>query len=104
MPRLKQHIANSRERTGQTFEELHKWIDEPQEYLEVDHRAERHSTFYIPAVRKKFGDDAVKEFLLHIAEDYQETADKWNRKCKECGELTYNSYDYCIRCYKKQKK
>lgn len=103
IPRLKQHMANSQKRTGKTFEQLHKWVDEPQKYLWVDHRVERHSTFYIPVVRDLFGDNAIKEFLLHIAEDYEETANKWNRTCKDCGEFTYNSYERCIKCYKKIK-
>tara|TARA_Y100000031_G_C8120029_1_gene337733 strand:- start:551 stop:847 length:297 start_codon:yes stop_codon:yes gene_type:complete len=93
-------MINSKKRTGNTFEELHKWIDEPQKYLEIDHRAERHSTFYIPAIKELFGDKAVKEFLLHIADDYLDTAKKWDKKCKDCGKLTYNSFERCIKCYK----
>jgi hypothetical protein len=34
MPNRNTHCAISKQRTGFSFEELHKWIDEPQEYLD----------------------------------------------------------------------
>ncbi len=58
MPSLKQHCKNSKERTGQTYEELHKWMDEPKDDLGKEHRAERHDERFISEIKKSI---ALKE-------------------------------------------
>jgi len=87
MPNFKEHCKISKERTGGTFEELHKWMDEGQEYLKHDHRLERH--FYTEEYRKfieeKWGDKAVVEWLFHIAIDNMETANKFAIKSYHHG-------------------
>ncbi len=42
MPSLRVHCAISKKRTGNSFEELHKWIDELRRELEAGHRRKRH--------------------------------------------------------------
>lgn len=43
MPNLRTHYAISRQRTGYTFEELHRWIDSPSKKIGLNHRIERHA-------------------------------------------------------------
>ena len=89
MPNFKEHCKISKKRTGKTFEELHKWMDEGQEYLKHDHRLERH--FYTEEYRKfieeKWGEKAVVEWLFHIAIDNLETANKF--AVSEYGDRCY---------------
>ncbi len=84
MPNIKTHCYYSKKRTGNPFKELHEWMDEPQKILKIDHRRVRHDASYIDEVIKKFGKDAVFEFLMHISADYKSTANKWKpRKFKK---------------------
>lgn len=86
MPSLKAHKNMSKDRTGFDFEELHKWIDEPQKDLGVNHRIERHSyntgdegkikSYWDKKKGTGWGDKAVCEWLFHIAVDNMETAFK----------------------------
>ncbi|MEK6942493.1 MAG: hypothetical protein AABX00_00320 [Nanoarchaeota archaeon] len=66
-------------RTGQTFQELHQWIDEPRKWLKYNHRIERHSYTkdYEDYIKEKWGGKAVIEWLFHIALDNLETAHKF---------------------------
>ena len=80
MPNLKLHCKFSKKRTGDNYEDLHKWMDEPQKVLGIDHRRVRHDLSYIPNVKEKFGDEAVSEFLMHISADYKSSARKWGLK------------------------
>lgn len=77
MPNLKKHCKNSEDRTGKDFEDLHIWMDEPGKTLNEDHRRVRHDLSYIPTIKElfgeKYGSDAIREFLKHIAEDYLDT-------------------------------
>jgi len=85
MPDLKTHCSISKRRTGNTFEELHKWIDAYSKSLGVDHRSERH--FYTKKMEKQIydfhekkhkglGNIAVEEWLFHIALDNLHTLHK----------------------------
>jgi len=53
MPSLRIHCRISKDRTGESFKELHEWIDEPQKDLGINHRTERHNNTYIPSVKDK---------------------------------------------------
>ncbi len=80
MPSNKVHCEISEKRTkGNSYQELHKWMDEASGYIGQDHRLERH--FYTEEYRKyiaeKWGDKAVVEWLFHIAIDNLETANKF---------------------------
>ena len=74
MPSDKKHAKLSKARTGKPFIELHKWMNE--EYTNSRIQTKRHEITNIPKnieiVRGKFGDEAVKEFLYHIREDYED--------------------------------
>lgn len=85
MPSTKVHIAFSEQRTGKGFEELHKWIDQDEDGLGVNHRLKRHaynteeeSQIYNHWERKEkgLGQKAVVEWLFHIAVDNLDTAHK----------------------------
>lgn len=79
MPSVRVHCGISKQRTGQDFSELHRWIDEPRKWLKYNHRIERHSYTkdYEDYIRDKWGDKAVVEWLFHIALDNLETANKF---------------------------
>ncbi len=79
MPNLKIHCEISKRRTGDTYEELHRWMDEATEYLGHNHRLERHffTSEYKDFITKKWGPKAVVEWLFHIAIDNIETAHKF---------------------------
>ena len=70
MPPLEVHLKNSKERTGKEYEELHRWIDD-----DKAKSAEIHDISKIPEniryVREEWGEEGVKEFVLHIKEDME---------------------------------
>lgn len=104
MPDIKTHCQSSISRTNKSFEDLHKWMDEGQRYLDKDHRFERHSTSYIPYVKEKWGTEGIKEFLRHIIEDYEHTLKMYEGKCVVCNKPTWKGKKLCITCYNKLKK
>lgn len=73
MPPVKDHIKSSMRRTGKPFAELHRWLDD--EYAHANQNLVKHDIVKIPynikIIEKKFGSDAVPEFLHHIKEDYE---------------------------------
>ena len=76
MPKNSIHCAISCKRTGKTYKELHKWLDEDKADLGVSHRSKKH--FYTQKLRdevfEKFGgSEAVSEWLFHIAIDNLDT-------------------------------
>ena len=88
MPKLKIHIAISKKRTGESYEELHKWIDNNEESEGVDHRSKNH--FYTNELRKYVysnfgGHKAVSEWLFHIALDNLDTSvtNDWMHKISD---------------------
>src|SRR3989344_3212294 len=99
MPALKIHCQSSLVRTGKSYEDLHKWMDEGQEFLGIAHRKERHDNTYIPYVKEKWEKEGVLEFLQHIIEDYQDTLSKYNGKCEICGKDTWKGKKLCNSCY-----
>ena len=77
MPSNKVHCAISNKRTGEDYKELHQWIDENSDDQSVNHRSKNH--YYCEELRKlvydKFGgDEAVSEWLFHIALDNLDTS------------------------------
>ena len=79
MPNWKTHFAISTIRTGKKFEELHKWIDENKEEDKgVNHR-DNGKHVYTEENRKFVydnfgGNEAVSEWLFHIAIDSLDTS------------------------------
>ena len=73
MPPIKKHIELSLKRTGKGCRELHEWMDG--KGLSYKERAARHGISnipnFLPVIEKEFGKDAVKEYLRHIEDDYE---------------------------------
>ena len=92
MPSLKTHCAISMKRTGYDFAELHSWIDESAVTFGYDHRIERHhfNEDDKNAIKGRWGEKAVIEWLFHIAIDNLETAFKMSKQSFSYGDRTYN--------------
>jgi hypothetical protein len=99
MPSLKTHCAISKKRTGNSFEELHMWIDDPSRKLGQDHRMKRHYfndkdknliKKYWEDKGEGLGEKAIIEWLFHIAIDNLDTAFKMSKKSFSYGFKTYN--------------
>lgn len=70
MPPYPQHLETSTKRTGNSYRELHHWLDnDPEKEI----KSERHNldklSENIEFVNASWGDEAVIEFLQHIVED-----------------------------------
>jgi len=83
MPKNSVHCAISKKRTDNTYQELHRWIDDNKEDRGVNHRSKNH--YYSEELRQfiydKFGgNEAVSEWLFHIALDNLDTSvnNDWN--------------------------
>jgi glutaredoxin 2 len=67
MPNIESHIKKSIERTGKTYDEIHKWIDDP------EHKDERHDITRVLEFGRmfedKFGKEAAQEYVQHLADD-----------------------------------
>ncbi len=68
MPPYTKHLETSAERTGNDYQQLHDWLDNHPE-----HKAARHDLGALAAnrayVSSTWGDTAVTELFLHVAED-----------------------------------
>ena len=103
MPSFKTHCAISKKRTGRSFSELHRWIDESTKNLGVDHRTKRHYynendknkiKEYWDSKGKGLGEKAIIEWLFHIAIDNLDTAFKMSRKSFSYGRKAYNLMEF----------
>ena len=68
MPPYPKHLETSAERTGNDYQQLHDWLDNY-----PDHKAARHDLAALAEnrayVKETWGEEAVAEFFLHVAED-----------------------------------
>ena len=68
MPPYPKHLETSLQRTGNDCQALHDWLDN-----HPDHKAARHDLAVLAEnrayVRETWGEEAVTEFFLHVAED-----------------------------------
>ena len=68
MPPYPKHLETSARRTGNDYQPLHDWLDN-----HPDHKAARHDLAALAEnralVQKNWGEEAVTEFFLHVAED-----------------------------------
>lgn len=68
MPPYTKHLETSTTRTGKQYQEMHDWLDNHPE-----HKAARHDLETLMEnreyVHSNWGEEAVTEFFLHIAED-----------------------------------
>lgn len=96
MPVNRFHCALSKKRTGQDYKELHKWIDDGCGIRGKDHRNSKRHTYNeetLRDIKKLFGDEAVGEWLFHIAIDYLDTMmyNKWNY---QGGDINYVEFGF----------
>lgn len=64
-----QHEQECREKLGEAFSEVHKFLDQFFKTHGIHHRAKLHHKAGIEIVRKMFGDDAALAAKLHIMAD-----------------------------------
>lgn len=68
MPPYPKHLETSAGRTGNDYQQLHDWLDNY-----PDHKAARHDLAALADnrvyVKEAWGEEAVGEFFLHVAED-----------------------------------
>jgi hypothetical protein len=77
LPNNKEHCEDSLRRYGKTFEELHRWMDEPSAIMGASHRKYRHDPYTTPQEAKKlFGENADHACLDHIRLDELESRKK----------------------------
>jgi DNA-binding GntR family transcriptional regulator len=72
MAHFKEHCRECKEKLGEEFPQVHKWLDEffPRLGFDVRHRDVRHHEDGIEEVRKMWGDEAAEAARLHIANDF----------------------------------
>ncbi len=67
MPSIEKHMEISKQRTGNAYQEIHEWIDEP------EHKNERHDITKIPDTfvmfKEKYGEEAAREYVQHLSDD-----------------------------------
>ncbi len=84
MPPYTKHLETSTKRTGNNYQEMHDWLDN-----HPDDKATRHDLEALAEnseyVRSNWGEKAVTEFFLHMAEDLlmKETATLEKAGCPE---------------------
>lgn len=93
MPSIEVHCAISKKRTGESFKELHEWIDEPGTLKGAEHRLDRHryteeDRDYIKKtwdlkLGSGGGNKAIVEWLFHIAMDYMDVGFKMSNTIYE---------------------
>ncbi len=92
MPSVEEHCRISLDRTKgkNDYRALHEWMDEPQKFLGINHRIERHvdSEAYREFIKFKWGEKAIVEWLFHIAIDNIVTA------FKTSNQIYHTSYNY----------
>ncbi|MFH1752227.1 MAG: hypothetical protein ABH821_04800 [archaeon] len=74
MPSLENHLQSSLKRTGESYSLMHEWLDGKN--LSFLEKISRHNVFNVKKnvlfIEKRFGKPAVKEFLNHLIEDYNQ--------------------------------
>ena len=101
MPSLRIHCAISKKRTGKTYEELHRWIDEKKG---INHR--NHNHFFTLKLRNYVfenfgGKEAISEWLFHIALDNLDTYmnNEWNHIGNKFNQIKFgfeeNGFIHC---------
>jgi len=70
----KQHCDDCKKYLGESFEQVHKWLDEfaspVRGYVNINHRRYRHHLEALEEVRELFGDGAVEAAKRHIIMDF----------------------------------
>lgn len=69
MPKFEKHCQDSIEKFGESFEEVHLWLDEFFEEQGSKHRDVRHHENGVEEIREKWGEKAAEAAILHIQAD-----------------------------------
>ena len=71
MASIKEHCQDCKEKLGESFKEVHYWLDEYARiyWPKMMHRVHRHHAEGIEEVRLMWGDEAAKAAELHIIKD-----------------------------------
>lgn len=71
MAHWKEHVKDCKERLGNGWEVVHRWLDEFAGiyWPWMGHRTHRHHLEGIEECRKKWGDEAAKAAEIHIQKD-----------------------------------
>ncbi len=89
MPSIEKHVEISKQRTNQSYREVHEWIDEPQ------HKDERHDITKIPDTfqmfKEKYGEEAAREYVQHLADDLN---GKFNHLMEDVQVMIDNNLTY----------
>ncbi|MDI6747526.1 MAG: HDIG domain-containing protein [Rhodocyclaceae bacterium] len=67
MPPTTKHLQTSISRTGQDYAELHNWIDDP--VLKNERHDFTKICDFAPAIKAKFGEEGLREYIEHLRED-----------------------------------
>lgn len=84
MAKFEEHCEDCKRELGESFDYVHKWLDELFSKLGAKHRDARHHTGGVEEVRKKWGDRAAQAAEIHIKKDCngiiptREQAQLWN--------------------------
>ena len=69
MPKFEVHCQDCIIQLGESFEYVHKWLDELFAFVGSDHRDIRHNKMGVEKVRKMWGDRAAQAAEIHIMKD-----------------------------------
>lgn len=69
MAPYEKHVADSKRWLGESFEEVHRWLDEYMRIMGPSHRKMRHHREGIELVRSMYGDPAAIAAAIHILRD-----------------------------------
>lgn len=71
MPPTEKHFATSKKRTGQEYQEMHRWVDaDDQATKNLRHDFTR-IWMYTPEIHARFGEEGVREYIEHLREDME---------------------------------
>lgn len=72
MPSLERHREESRQRFGEEFANVHRWLDELFSIYGPRHRRFRHHMAGVEVVRRRWGNAAAQAARQHIVSDLRE--------------------------------
>jgi len=70
MAHFDEHCQDCVRELGETFADVHKWLDALFGRLGRKHRSVRHHWGGVAAVRKQWGDRAAQAAIIHIRKDF----------------------------------
>ena len=69
MPDFKKHCESCERKYGESYEEVHRWMDEPIEVMGPSHRKYRHNIHETPNFVKRMWNEKLKKGLTNITGD-----------------------------------